>query len=799
MRKVLALTLAAVLALGIFGFAMAVPYDIAGTGLEGAVSKLACLDIIDGFPDGTYRPADIVTRGQFAKIIVTALGVGQAAQYAAGITRFSDVLADHWAAGYINVAVDLGIIAGYPDGTFMPENPVTYAEAIKMIVAALGYNPKAEAMGGYPGGYLAIAAEKEITEGITVVGNLAANRGDIALMINNSLDVDMMVQTTWGQFPEYAEKEGETFLKKLGVEEREGRVTEIPRINNRLDDNEIKINGKVYQVVDGIDLERVFGNRVTALVKKDKVIGLTIESDFFIDAIELEDDKLKLVENGEEYDLAEKKDEGVITIVYIDGEKKTAAHLGDAYDYARVILDDDGDVIFIDAYNWDGFIVVEGIDDKVLFGYGDELDIENFVIVKDGKAVTANDIKKGDIFFFNEDAEFGEIYNASFTDVISRVYSTSFKVEGEEIDIVSGYSKYLDGKSLEDFDADIAECIMDEGEEATVFVNRWGEAVFVIGDTGEAQTSSFYAYVIEESVDTPYSIRNKSYYNLDVLNDKGKELNYDIKVADALAWNIANLEIGNIVKIEVDRDGDIKHVTPLAADANNRMFEADDGYVAGFRLQNNAVVFNVEDVSFADFDTDDIVVGTLGSVDFDVAKGDIYVDDAKVVVIVVKESDRKADEEVIVAVATSDAKAIKGTDMFELKVSVEGIKKTYDTRDKAALAAVAEDVYEGAFVKLSVDQKTNQVVDIVILEDAGEPESIISGYKIEGKNNNNATLLTAGGAVKYRLSNATILDAEDNYKVLRMRDLTIGDTVNILLVQEGSQWAIYVVRTEKVK
>ena len=107
MKKVLALVLALTLALGTVSFAAAAPEDVMGTKYEGAVEKLTYLGIIAGYPDGTYRPDRPVTRAEFAKIIVTALGIGEAAQYAAGATRFPDVGAGHWASGYINVAVDL--------------------------------------------------------------------------------------------------------------------------------------------------------------------------------------------------------------------------------------------------------------------------------------------------------------------------------------------------------------------------------------------------------------------------------------------------------------------------------------------------------------------------------------------------------------------------------------------------------------------------------------------------------------------------------------------------------------------
>ena len=105
MKKLLALVLALAMALGTFSFAAAAPEDVVGTEFEEAVVRLVALGIIDGFPDGTYKPGEPVTRAQFAKIVVASLGVGEAAQYAQGATKFSDVPADHWASGYINVAV----------------------------------------------------------------------------------------------------------------------------------------------------------------------------------------------------------------------------------------------------------------------------------------------------------------------------------------------------------------------------------------------------------------------------------------------------------------------------------------------------------------------------------------------------------------------------------------------------------------------------------------------------------------------------------------------------------------------
>ncbi len=67
---------------------------------------------------------------------------------------FDDVSAEHWANGYINLAVSQGIIEGDGDGNFRPNAPISYAEAMTIMVRATGYTVSAEENGGYPHGYM---------------------------------------------------------------------------------------------------------------------------------------------------------------------------------------------------------------------------------------------------------------------------------------------------------------------------------------------------------------------------------------------------------------------------------------------------------------------------------------------------------------------------------------------------------------------------------------------------------------------------------------------------------------------
>lgn len=183
MRKVLSLVLVLALVLGSFAFTFAAtPSDVVGEDSEDAVNVLMELGVISGYPDGSFKPAGIVTRGEMAKIIICALGLED---YAAGRSSFSD-MAGHWSDKYVAYAVSLGIINGYPDNTFKADNTVSYDEAAKMLVAALGYTEDS-LVGTWPANWVTKAKVLGILDGISA-GSAGANRGDIAIMTYQTLD-----------------------------------------------------------------------------------------------------------------------------------------------------------------------------------------------------------------------------------------------------------------------------------------------------------------------------------------------------------------------------------------------------------------------------------------------------------------------------------------------------------------------------------------------------------------------------------------------------------------------------------
>ena len=162
-----------------------------------AVETLNKLEIIEGYEDGTFKPEDGVTRAEMAALIARIQGYGATASGSAN-TTFADVPASHWASGYVANASGLGIINGYGDGTFGPDEPVLYEQAVKMIMATLGYTPFAKENGGYPAGYLAAANRYNVTADVSggAIGQ-AACRGTIAQLLVNALDTPLMIQSKW--------------------------------------------------------------------------------------------------------------------------------------------------------------------------------------------------------------------------------------------------------------------------------------------------------------------------------------------------------------------------------------------------------------------------------------------------------------------------------------------------------------------------------------------------------------------------------------------------------------------------
>lgn len=213
---------------------------------------MVALKVVEGDDTGAFRPDDKISRSEVTKMVVAALNQTGTAESSKGATAFSDVAADHWASGFINVGSNAsGFINGMGDGTFNPDGNVTYDQLVKMLVASCGYNMMAMQRGGYPTGYMSIANQNGMTKGVSASGTDELTRAQVAVLVDNAMKMPILDTTTWSVTnPEYAimdrpqDREYKTLLtEKHNAYVVEGRVTATNKTTSgSLDADKIRFN-----------------------------------------------------------------------------------------------------------------------------------------------------------------------------------------------------------------------------------------------------------------------------------------------------------------------------------------------------------------------------------------------------------------------------------------------------------------------------------------------------------------------------------------------------------------------------
>lgn len=154
--------------------------------------------LVEGYEDGTYGLDKNIKRSEITRLLVLANGNEELAKQLQGSMKiYSDVDAKHWANGVISVgttvpsdANGIAMLAGYPDGSFKPENDVTYAELAKMLVVLAKKDLTADMVKNakWATDWMTWAAQLGILNDVNVVdSNKAANRADAFTMIYNAL------------------------------------------------------------------------------------------------------------------------------------------------------------------------------------------------------------------------------------------------------------------------------------------------------------------------------------------------------------------------------------------------------------------------------------------------------------------------------------------------------------------------------------------------------------------------------------------------------------------------------------
>lgn len=411
------------------------PADIEGTQYEEALFVLSSLNILKGYEDGSFKPLDNISRAEFVAVIIKMLGItDETMKNNNAATGFVDVPAAHWASGYINAAVSLGLISGDGDGAFKPDDPVTYEQALKLLVNVIGYETLAKERGGYPSGFVIVAQEKGITKNVSFKQSAFATRGDVARLAYNTMKVDIMRQTKEGT---YTVENGTTLLtermEQYNCYWMSGQVTAIPKVglsgNNMLKDDELEIDNIVYNSVyriDERDANELLGYHVEFFAEeKDGDSKRTI-----ISMREKKDDNTKLFISQDQITSSDKekitystdKNENDEKEAYLSKNAKIIYNNRALKEYddhflstlsGDITLLGDGDsnkydIVYINVY--ESFLIDRvNIEDKIIYlkdkllnGKAfikiDEKEEENTHVIYDteGKEISVADLKEGD-------------------------------------------------------------------------------------------------------------------------------------------------------------------------------------------------------------------------------------------------------------------------------------------------------------------------------------------------------------------------------------------------------------------
>jgi len=175
-----------------------------------AIELLTTLGVLHGYDDGTFRPDDKVQRDEMAKMVyIMATAFDNAGE---GVKIFPDVAQKHWASGFIAWASTKEIVGGYEDGTFRPDDNITYDEALKMTAAMLGYTDFDPEL--WPSDVRIVALKQlGLGENIpeTVAGDTVITRAQAAQIIYNAFYKTMGTTKTVTYYETgYVEEDGVT-------------------------------------------------------------------------------------------------------------------------------------------------------------------------------------------------------------------------------------------------------------------------------------------------------------------------------------------------------------------------------------------------------------------------------------------------------------------------------------------------------------------------------------------------------------------------------------------------------------
>lgn len=608
-KALIAVLTAAVLVFSLVGtaFAASAPSDVQGTKYEVAAGKLMALGISSGWGGGQFNPSAAVTRAQFSVLVVNELGLKDAAAALQGTdTQFKDVKGSYWASGAIQVATTKGIISGYGDGTFRPEQPITYMEAAILTVRALGYRE------ADPNAHFIKAIELGLMADVDGKANQTAIRGNLAIILNNMLTKEI------GQ----VDKDGVWVSSKktpqdaLGIKVVKGTLEAVAA-----DGTTVTVAGAIYKVdskttligaakyMDAIGYEVEIGGTNPGIAADSAPLAYvavtTKASSIKTGVVELTDNASYIYLKGDttKYVFAS-------PTVYLNGAPGNLNSFA-VGDNVTLVLDAQGKVTVIKVAK---FTVAEKLV-KATYTAGTPNTISissdgsvvsatyavapNAVITRNGAAATVKDlIPDQDIIYLvvgaGNQITYAEAYYKEVSGTVTATKTVSDPDNPAGIFMVTvGGKDYKASKNAINLNAEKSFSALAKGDVVKFVLNKDGDVTILKSVTTAASTGKVLGWNVSDTAGTvTMDIRGTSTtFNLAIDSVTGKVY------ADA-ATAVKALKVGDIAKLTLDADGKVigaaKVDFPTAAVAIDSVLSGSNAFtVAGtvYLVDSNSIMY----------------------------------------------------------------------------------------------------------------------------------------------------------------------------------------------------------------
>ena len=532
MKKILSLLIALCLICSIVQMPVIAEEDVAIVNPESA-DTLEALGIIEGF-GGDLMLDKVLTRAEFVSMLVRMLNADTSNK----TVYFEDVNASHWAVGAVGAACTMGIVTGVDDKHFAPDEPLAYEEAIKMLVVTLGYGPAALRKGGYPVGYLTVAQQIGLLNGIDAKAGLLVKRALAADIIFNALDTNIVKEQVISDDDIIGKvSDGKTLLReKMNVLKGTGIVTanEVTGLSvaGGVSKGMIKIDDTLFYVGE-TNAAELLGYDVTYYADLDSADEAPYNL-LYIRINERENEVIKI--SAEDilptttttcvYYVDEDNDEESYEVLpYADmiynGAGTGGFKASDLIpEYGTLTLVDnnrDGvaDVLFVDEYETiivgklmkDTYTAYDRDNMKKLVELDPDSDDYSFIIFKNGEEAEFKVVK--------EDTVLTVATSANTKGRKKITVMVSDKTVSGVLDAIDEEYIYIDGEEYEVLSSRLGDVSAHLGSEVKAYIDSFGRVVSI--DEGAAISYS-YGYLI--AADTPEDGGIDSNITLQILTDK---------------------------------------------------------------------------------------------------------------------------------------------------------------------------------------------------------------------------------------------------------------------------------------